>query len=883
LLEELGRGGMGVVYKARQRGLNRLVAIKQLGSGAGAEAEARFKIEAEAVARLQHPNIVQIYEIGDTDGVPYFSMEHVAGTNLAAQLDGTPQAPAAAARLVEVLARAIHYAHERGIIHRDLKPSNVLLAGDGTPKICDFGLAKRVDDDSGRTRAGQVFGTPSYMAPEQADGRVRDVGPCSDVYALGAILYEALTGRPPFRGASVFDTLEQVRTREPVLPSALQPKTPRDLETICLKCLQKEPHKRYASALELADDLHRFLAGEPIRARRTPAWERGWKWARRNRAAAALLVVVPALLLVTTAVSVTAAVSINGARTAAQRDAEHAREALKLANATLDAAVNKITANPKLRDRGFFELRKELLASVLPHYETLATLQTDDPTLEAERARAYGKMGAIRLSLGENEQALRDYQEMDAVFSSLIARHPDVSAYRYSAAAGANDLADLLRARGSSAEGWAVLDRGEEFAEGLVRDHPEIADYHLVRLRLRCNRAGMLENEGKHDEALRALREAEQFEAEAEGRFPEQVEFRSLLGQLLTMRGLSFANAGHFAEAEQAHRRALSVLRPLGEAPAATLGPRESLADAWFGLGVAVSQQGRQKEAREATARALALCEELCEEAPTVPGFRDLLAKILNNLAYISEELSESATATQLRRRSLDTFEKLAAGFPTHSDYKENLGLSYAFHGNAEFQRGKYDTGLEWLTRATTYLDPILADERPSSGLRQRLAEAHAARGGCLYGLRRYVEAIAALDRALELDAGRVQITASSIRRLALLSIRQESVPALRLARAGDHVKASAAALALVKGPNAHPEMDYNAACVFAICADKVKVKDSVAADGYAGQAVQLLRHAHAAGFFKDPQQRKQLQKDPDLNPLRQRPDFQQLLHDVVP
>jgi len=883
LLGELGRGGMGVVFQARQRGLNRTVAIKQLAVGAGAEAEARFKIEAEAVARLQHPNIVQIYEIGESAGVPYFSMEHVEGTSLAAQLNGTPQAPESAARLVEVLARAVHYAHERGIVHRDLKPSNVLLSNDGTPKVCDFGLAKRVDDDSGRTKAGQVFGTPSYMAPEQADGRVQEVGPRADVYALGAILYEMLTGRPPFRGASIYDTLEQVRTREPVLPSALQPKTPRDLETIGLKCLQKEPAKRYASALALAEALRRFANGEPILARRTPAWERAWKWARRNRAAAALLVLVPALLLVTTVVSVTAAVWINGARAASERDAEHARDALKLANATLDAAVNKITENEKLRDRGFFELRKELLASVLPHYEKLAALQTNDPALEAERARAYGKMGAIRLSLGENEQALHDYREMESVFSSLIDRHPDVYAYRYSAALGANDLAVLLGARGASAEARAALDRGEEIAGALVRDHPEVADHHVVRVKLRGNRAGHLEHEGHHEEALQALREAEQFEAEAEARFPnQQAEFRALLGQLLTMRGLYFALAQHFAEAEQAHRRALSVLRPLGEAPSAPLEHREELAGAWFGLGVAVSQQGRPKEARDAKEKALALCEGLCEEAPGVPSYRDLLAKTLTNLAYTTEELGDSATATRLRRRSLDIFERLAAGFPTHSDYKENLGTSYALMGNAEFKHGKYDSGLEWLSRATTYLEPIVKDGPPAPGLRQQLAEAYAGRGGCLYGLRRYAEAIAALDRGLELDDGNVRVAARGLRTLAILSIRQESVPALTLARAGDHVKAAATALALVKGPNAHPEMDYNAACVYAICAGKVKDKDSAAADGYAAQAVALLRQGHAAGFFKDPAMLKQLQKDRDLDPLRERPDFKQVVADAT-
>jgi WD40 repeat protein len=290
LLDVLGRGGMGVVYKARQLALNRLVALKMIrASGHAGEQElARFRAEAEAVARLQHPHVVQIYEVGEQDGLPYFSLEYLDGGSLHAKLAGTPQPPPEAAALVETLARAMHAAHERGIVHRDLKPANVLLSADGQSKVGDFGLAKYLDADSGQTRTGQVLGTPSYMAPEQAAGRTRDVGPWTDTYALGAILYEALTGRPPFQGANVRDTLEQVCTQEPVPPARLQPRLPRDLNTICLKCLQKEPKKRYASALALAEDLGRFQRGEPIVARPTGWPERALKWVRRRPALAAM-------------------------------------------------------------------------------------------------------------------------------------------------------------------------------------------------------------------------------------------------------------------------------------------------------------------------------------------------------------------------------------------------------------------------------------------------------------------------------------------------------------------------------------------------------------------------------------------------------------------
>jgi WD40 repeat protein/tRNA A-37 threonylcarbamoyl transferase component Bud32 len=296
ILGELGRGGMGVVYKARQVKLRRLVALKMILAGAHARADdlVRFKAEAEAVARLQHPNIIQIYEVGEHDGLPYFSLEFCAGGSLAARLNGTPLPAPEAAQLIETLARAVHAAHQQQVVHRDLKPANILLTADGRPKITDFGLAKKLDE-GGRTHTGEVMGTPSYMAPEQAAGRVAQVGFATDVYSLGAILYELLTGRAPFRAATPVETLHLVLHDDPVTPSRLQPHVPRDLETVCLKCLQKEPERRYSSALELAEDLQRFRSGESIRARPVSLVERGVKWARQRPAVAGLLAAVVAV------------------------------------------------------------------------------------------------------------------------------------------------------------------------------------------------------------------------------------------------------------------------------------------------------------------------------------------------------------------------------------------------------------------------------------------------------------------------------------------------------------------------------------------------------------------------------------------------------------
>jgi serine/threonine protein kinase/Tfp pilus assembly protein PilF len=353
ILEELGRGGMGVVYKARHLRLGRLVALKMVlaGAHAGAAGVARFKAEAEAVARLQHQNIVQIYETGEHEGRAYFSLEFLEGGSLEQRMARSPLTPRQTAELMETLAGAIDFAHQKGIVHRDLKPANILLgsvslhsseirrdqvsptsqSGDSwsranVPKIADFGLAKRLDDDTGQTQSGTILGTPNYMSPEQAEGKVREIGPATDIYSLGAIGYELLTGRPPFKASNPIDTIRQVIEQEPVPPRQLDPGVPVDLETICLKCLEKEPARRYATAAELADDLRRFLQDEPIRARPTPPWERAWKWGKRRPAVVALLGVSLVAVLALVLFIVWHNVSLQGQLDQARAEERLARE-----------------------------------------------------------------------------------------------------------------------------------------------------------------------------------------------------------------------------------------------------------------------------------------------------------------------------------------------------------------------------------------------------------------------------------------------------------------------------------------------------------------------------------------------------------------------------
>jgi serine/threonine protein kinase len=381
IVGELGRGGMGVVYEARHLGLDRTVALKMVltGNHAAPKDLARFRAEAAAIARLQHPNIVQIYDVGEAAGRPYFVLEFVAGGSLAQHLQGRPLPARPAAQLVETLARAVHAAHASGVIHRDLKPANILLEGSGprsrsaggtsplnpdrsplnlsfpTPKITDFGVARCAGGNSaeanlvGPTVTGELLGTPSYMAPEQAMVPRQPVGPAADVYSLGAILYELLTGRPPFTGETPLATVLQVLTNEPVAVSSLRPDVPRDLETICLKCLRKEPGKRYGSALELAEDVRRLLRDEPIRARPVRAAERLWRWVRRHPAPAGLLaagLLAPAVALI--------AMSLLSARLVRSNALESAAQQAEL----LEEATREYSRNVQRVEKASFTVNK---------------------------------------------------------------------------------------------------------------------------------------------------------------------------------------------------------------------------------------------------------------------------------------------------------------------------------------------------------------------------------------------------------------------------------------------------------------------------------------------------------------------------------------------
>jgi serine/threonine-protein kinase len=491
ILGQLGRGGMGVVYKARQRGLNRFVALKMVLAGAHADSDqlARFQIEAEAVARLQHPNIVQIHEVGEHDGMPFFSLEFVDGGPLDRKLGGKPQPPREAAQLCATLARAMHFAHAQGIIHRDLKPANVLLTADGIPKITDFGLAKRLEteEDSSQTRTGTVIGTPSYMAPEQARGDVRELGPHSDLYSLGAMLYEFITGKPPFRGRTSMDIVVKVTREEVVPPSRLQPDVPRDLETICIKCLQKEPAKRYTNCYELAEDLNRFLIGEPIQARPVGNSERVVRWCRRNPGWAAMWGGIAALLLLVAGGSMYAAISINAAKHQADANAliarkneeqakkneEKAREFGNSAGQAYATLVGEV--QEKLKDKpALQDLKQQILLPAIKGLESLIARMEDNKDAFNQRnlAQAHLKMGWLYRELGQIDQAYKHFQETHKLRESIALDNPDEDEARVQLATSWKDLGDIaLHSMGDAARARADYQRGLAIAIDLAA-HP---------------------------------------------------------------------------------------------------------------------------------------------------------------------------------------------------------------------------------------------------------------------------------------------------------------------------------------------------------------------------------------------------------------------------
>ena len=704
ILGELGRGGMSVVYKARQRRPTRIVALKMIlaGAHAGPDHRTRFLAEADAIARLQHAGIVSVFEVGIIDETLFFSMELMEGGSLDDKINATPQAPRYAADLVATVARAAQFAHERGIVHRDLKPANILLTRGGAPRIADFGLARLEepmlgDDGSARESApsspprvltvtGAILGTPSYMAPEQADGRRAAIGPCTDIYALGAILYEMLTGRPPFRGTGVLETLEMVRSGDPVPPIQLQPRIPRDLDTICLKCLAREPGRRYGSAGELADDLERFQNGQPIRARPVPVWEKVWKGARRHPTASvsALLAVVATIGLLTTWTMFT--VRLRAALNQSHRNAVEADNQRVRAEDNQDRAFEGIDRFlTRIADKelasipGMHVMRRDLLKEALEVSQGfLGGDEGGSARVRLEVARAHERCAKIYDALTDNAKQIDHFEQAVRLQRGLVKDYPDELSYRSELAKHLHNLAKTLfksRVSDYAQKSDAIMTEALALRRELVERAPDnvehrsaLAGSYLTLGALRRAQPGRIgDAEAAYKDGL-AIAEGLQGESEPKHKYQQQ------LAQIFIGWGALHHSLGQKEQARQKWERARTTYQEIARKDPENVDAQTGLAVTSNNLGVIYLALDQSAPAVGAALDAVRAGEQLVRIHRSVPSYRAGLAGSHNNLARVYERYGPARLAEEQLRTACAISRDLVKDHPTVRDYTHSLG-----------------------------------------------------------------------------------------------------------------------------------------------------------------------------------------------------------------
>jgi tetratricopeptide (TPR) repeat protein/tRNA A-37 threonylcarbamoyl transferase component Bud32 len=633
LLKEIGRGGNGVVYEARQLSLNRVLALKMVRiDQLGDETERqRLRNEAETVALLDHPRIVPVYEVGERDGQMYFSMKLVAAGSLAGQLQRFATQPRLAAGIVAQVARAVHHAHQRGVLHRDLKPSNILLDNDGGPHVADFGLAKRVANEPEASATGYathsaaIVGTPSYMAPEQTVSDRRGVTTAADVYGLGGILYALLTGGPPFQDSDVIETIRQVREQAPVPPDRRNPRVGRDLATICLKCLEKDPHRRYSSAEALADDLERFLEGKPIVARPMPGWERAWKWTRRKPAAAALMGVSGLSALGLTAgviiynVQLQKAVDRASANEAdARRQQQRAREHYRQARDSLEQMLQRFDGYrlgevPQLK-----ELQRRQLEDALAFYQGAFKEEDGHPDPEVRRDTAFAckRAADIQTVLGQHEAAGVNYGRAITLLEELPAEERDTPQTQLLLGGCYNNRGLLANSRRQWTEAERYHRKARDLHESLARARPD--DFRA--------RSGMAESEyflgvvyqlaGRPDEAQRQYREVVKLYTALIRDQPGIDSYRSRLATTHNNQGVIYQYSQRREEAVRAYEAAERVLAPLIKRHPTAGEHKLAVAAVYSNWGDLLRKAGKAEQALPRLSQAVELSEAVLSSEP---------------------------------------------------------------------------------------------------------------------------------------------------------------------------------------------------------------------------------------------------------------------------
>jgi tetratricopeptide (TPR) repeat protein/tRNA A-37 threonylcarbamoyl transferase component Bud32 len=889
LLEEIARGGMGVVYKARQRQLNRIVALKMIRDGEFASpAEVRrFRTEAENAVQLDHPHIVPVYQVGEDDGRCYFSMKFQAGGSLANRLATAPPDARQAAALVAKVARAVHYAHERGILHRDLKPANILLDTHDEPHVTDFGLARRLDGRSGLTQSGALVGTPSYMPPEQAAGQAKRLTTAADVYALGAILYELLTGRPPFQGATALETLEQVRSTEPVPLHRWRPKLARDLETICLKCLEKEPGRRYPSAQALAEDLERFLAGEPIQARTASTWERARKWARRRPAIAALsgallAVAILGLGLVTwqwrQAIAARARADANAD---AERRAREAAEAnLRYALDAVDRYCTRVSEDPQLKERDLSKLRQQLLQTAVDFYQNFVQQRGDREDLRALLGRAFLRLGMLSREIDTAPRAIDSYQQAASIFERLAETEPDNPAYQESWSDSQSGLAAMFHAMGQEAEALPAYRKSLEIREQLAQKRPDDPDVQR-RLALGYWELG----DYNRTAPLGSLREAEQvylkmlpIQDRLVREYPAEPVYQAEQLNGLISLGLLYGwepQIHRVADAEKAFARAIVLGERLTRKyPGEREYWRSYIRARTNRAGMYISfTSGREARAAAIAAESdyqavLPLIERLIREYPSVTYYHHQLAVAHQNLSYcyqLTERYPEAETHLQ---KCIHVHEQLVQDHPQAAELRADLGDDYGMFADVLRVQNKLEAALTWYLKGI----PLVEESRKQCGTAARyLDDLYPQRADVLSRLGRYAEALQDWDKVLALRySDKVEFRVGRARTLAYLGRHAEAIAEIQRLSEAKPVKANVL---------------YLQAQAYALTAAAAQRDTSLTTaarvrlgDDLAGHAVTLLDKARAASYFNDSVKRERLQNDPDFAALHGRKDFAALL-----
>ena len=732
---------MGVVYKARQVSLNRSVALKMIKAGVLADdAELRrFQNEAEAVALLDHAGIVPVYEVGEHDGQKYFSMKLVEGDNLGEQLAALKNDPRAATALLVETAEAVHHAHMRGILHRDLKPANILLDAQGHPHVTDFGLAKRVEGDPEITQSGAIIGTPAYMSPEQTTGLRGSITTATDVYGLGAILYAVLTGKAPFGGDSVIETIDAVRSRPPESPTKLNARTPLDLETICLKCLEKDPRRRYASAQTLAEDLRCWLDSRPISARRVGPVERAWLWCKRKPAVAALSAAVFLAMVggITAVFAVQARANAN--LQAANTNLELSNKALKKERERVELRERQavealrrfgdsVANEPVLKNSPALKnLRRRLLGEPIAFFRDLRDqLQADAGTrpesLRALALAAY-QLGHLSQTIGDRDDATKSVNEALALLDRLVREHPSEEAYQRILANTLYGMAVVQFSKGLPREGRASLERAGGIYTDLIRQNPAQQEYQAEYRRglARCHLLmGAADHQaGRPLPALDSLRKARD-------EFEQLLPLSKLPSELRSEMVMCDNNAGgveealgRFADALVDYRKGLTVVERLVRDNPSVAEYRFTQAQLHGNIGKILMVTGKPAEAEVAIEKAREIYESLAVEFPSTTEYQYGFGGAYISLGGLAARAGRMSEAEAHLSKARPIFERMAAEHPESPNFASELGAVLHNLGEMQFDAKHYPQARDLLLQAMAWQRKALASNRANPRYRE--------------------------------------------------------------------------------------------------------------------------------------------------------------------